>query len=137
MSTDPLEILQVKSPDSVKDGQGVDSTSGGRPNPQGSSSDDSNLVVTEDSQPPSIWKTFCNWVAALNFIAAFVGLLHLDAYSSETRELGRLLLIVGLSAGISSLMLGSIIQLLFECRNYLREIARKQTTPSYSLEKRP
>lgn len=61
----------------------------------------------------------------LNVAAAGFGCFLMTSNSESQTETGKWIAIAGLSSGISSLFLGYAIQLLFECRNYLRKLTEK------------
>jgi hypothetical protein len=64
------------------------------------------------------WTIFCNIVGTINFALGIIGLFN-------GKESGFYLAIVGFAGGISCLLLGYIIQLLFDCRRHLEKIANK------------
>ncbi len=70
------------------------------------------------------WSTFCFVIAVLNFIMAGFGLLALSGNRSE-REQGFILIVMGIGGGITSLLFGYIIQMLFDCRRYLKRLTER------------
>lgn len=93
----------------------------------GSSSSEPNSSASEMAEAVSGWKSFCTVLATISFFIAGLGLLMLAVPPSVNAPPALVIFLSGLSSGISLLLLGYLIQLLFECRNYLRDIARTQT----------
>jgi len=75
------------------------------------------------------WSVFCSVVGWLNIALGLIGLLMLTG-SSSGQAAGFTLAVAGFAGGIASHIAGYIIQLLFDCRGHLKEIAKNQNTSS-------
>ncbi len=72
------------------------------------------------------WSSFCAFIGWANFVLGVLGLLMLTSRSDSNQAAGFTLAVIGFAGGVSSLIAGYIIQLLFDCRQYLKEIAASQ-----------
>ena len=70
------------------------------------------------------WSTFCTVIGWINLLLGVIGLFMLGGNSSD-RASGMVLIITGFAGGLSSFIFGYIIQLLFDCRRYLRRMTEK------------
>ena len=70
------------------------------------------------------WSTFCTVIGWINLLLGVIGLFMLGGNSSD-RASGVVLIITGFAGGLSSFIFGYIIQLLFDCRRYLRRMTEK------------
>jgi hypothetical protein len=70
------------------------------------------------------WSTFCTVIGWINLLLGVIGLFMLGGNSSD-RANGMVLIIAGFAGGLSSFIFGYIIQLLFDCRRYLRRMIEK------------
>jgi len=70
------------------------------------------------------WSTFCTVIGWINLLLGVIGLFLLGGTSSD-RASGMVLIITGFAGGLSSFIFGYIIQLLFDCRRYLRRMTEK------------
>ncbi len=70
------------------------------------------------------WSTFCTVIGWINLLLGVIGLFMLGGNSSD-RASGMVLIITGFAGGLSSFIFGYIIQLLFDCRRYLRRLTEK------------
>lgn len=70
------------------------------------------------------WSTFCTVIGWINLLLGVIGLFMLGGTSSD-RASGTVLIITGFAGGLSSFIFGYIIQLLFDCRRYLRRMTEK------------
>lgn len=70
------------------------------------------------------WSTFCTVIGWINLLLGVIGLFMLGGNSSD-RANGMVLIITGFAGGLSSFIFGYIIQLLFDCRRYLRRMTEK------------
>ena len=70
------------------------------------------------------WSTFCTVIGGINLLLGVIGLSMLGGTSSD-RASGMVLIITGFAGGLSSFIFGYIIQLLFDCRRYLRRMTEK------------
>ena len=70
------------------------------------------------------WSTFCTVIGWINLLLGVIGLFLLGGTSSD-RANGMVLIIAGFAGGLSSFIFGYIIQLLFDCRRYLRRMIEK------------
>ena len=70
------------------------------------------------------WSTFCTVIGWINLLLGVIGLFMLGGTSSD-RASGMVLIITGFAGGLSSFIFGYIIQLLFDCRRYLRQMTEK------------
>jgi len=70
------------------------------------------------------WSTFCTIIGWINLLLGVIGLFMLGGDRSD-RANGMVLIITGFAGGLSSFIFGYIIQLLFDCRRYLRRIIEK------------
>ena len=70
------------------------------------------------------WSTFCTVIGWINLLLGVIGLFMLGGTSSD-RASGMVLIITGFAGGLSSFIFGYIIQLLFDCRRYLRRMTEK------------
>ena len=70
------------------------------------------------------WSTFCTVIGWINLLLGVIGLFMLGGTSSD-RASGMVLIIAGFAGGVSSFIFGYIIQLLFDCRRYLRRMTEK------------
>ena len=68
------------------------------------------------------WSTFCWVIGWMNLFLGGVGLLMMLLAGSKD---GLVLLISGVAGGLSILIFGYIIQLLFDCRRYLRRMTER------------
>ena len=68
------------------------------------------------------WSTFCWVIGWMNLFLGGVGLLMMLLAGSKD---GLVLLISGVAGGLSTLIFGYIIQLLFDCRRYLRRMTER------------
>lgn len=73
------------------------------------------------------WSVFCSIVGWLNIILGLIGLI-MFAGSRSDQAAGFTLAVAGFSGGIACLISGYIIQLLFDCRGYLKKIAKGQNS---------
>ena len=85
--------------------------------------------ATQGSSSPVVeercgWSTFCTVIGSLNLLLALIGLLMMGGSSYEQAN-GFVLVVSGLAGGLSSFIFGYIIQLLFDCRRYLRRLVEK------------
>lgn len=87
---------------------------------------------TEAVQPTCGWSVFSIILGTLSLTLALIGILIWGAGSYGVRETGKWLLIAGLSSGLSCLLMAYVIQLLFECRNYLRMLNEPNRSLSHS-----
>ena len=70
------------------------------------------------------WSTFCTVIGWINLLLGVIGLFMLGGGGSD-RASGMVLIITGFAGGLSSFIFGYIIQLLFDCRRYLRRMTEK------------
>ena len=70
------------------------------------------------------WSTFCTVIGCINLLLGVIGLFMLGGDRSD-RANGMVLIITGFAGGLSSFIFGYIIQLLFDCRRYLRRMTEK------------
>jgi len=70
------------------------------------------------------WSTFCTVIGWINLLLGVIGLFMLGGNSSD-RASGLVLIITGFAGGLSSFIFGYIIQLLFDCRRYLRRMTEQ------------
>ena len=70
------------------------------------------------------WSTFCTIIGWINLLLGVIGLFMLGGDRSD-RANGMVLIITGFAGGLSSFIFGYIIQLLFDCRRYLRRMTEK------------
>ena len=70
------------------------------------------------------WSTFCTIIGWINLLLGVIGLFMFGGNSSD-RASGMVLIIAGFAGGLSSFIFGYIIQLLFDCRRYLRRMTEK------------
>ena len=70
------------------------------------------------------WSTFCTVIGWINLLLGVIGLFMFGGNSSD-RASGMVLIITGFAGGLSSFIFGYIIQLLFDCRRYLRRMTEK------------
>ena len=70
------------------------------------------------------WSTFCTVIGWINLLLGVIGLFMLGGDRSD-RANGMVLIITGFAGGLSSFIFGYIIQLLFDCRRYLRRMTEK------------
>jgi hypothetical protein len=70
------------------------------------------------------WSTFCTVIGWINLLLGVIGLFMFGGNSSD-RASGMVLIIAGFAGGLSSFIFGYIIQLLFDCRRYLRRMTEK------------
>jgi hypothetical protein len=70
------------------------------------------------------WSTFCTVIGWINLLLGVIGLFMLGGDRSD-RANGMVLIITGFAGGLSSFIFGYIIQLLFDCRRYLRRMIEK------------
>ena len=70
------------------------------------------------------WSTFCTVIGWINLLLGVIGLFLLGGTSSD-RASGMVLITTGFAGGLSSFIFGYIIQLLFDCRRYLRRLTEK------------
>ena len=72
------------------------------------------------------WSTFCTVIGWINLLLGVIG-LFIVVIGSGGSDLanGMVLIITGFAGGLSSFLFGYIIQLLFDCRRYLRRMTEK------------
>ena len=72
------------------------------------------------------WSTFCTVIGWINLLLGVIG-LFIVVIGSGGSDLanGMVLIITGFAGGLSSFIFGYIIQLLFDCRRYLRRMTEK------------
>jgi len=70
------------------------------------------------------WSIFCTVIGWINLLLGVIGLFMLDGNSSD-RASGLVLIITGFAGSLSSFIFGYIIQLLFDCRRYLRRMTEQ------------
>jgi hypothetical protein len=72
------------------------------------------------------WSTFCTVIGWINLLLGVIGLfIVVLGGGSSDRANGLVLIITGFAGGLSSFIFGYIIQLLFDCRRYLRRMTEK------------